>query len=34
VYERLRGRYRFQDQGVVHVKGKGLMRNWLLLGAQ
>jgi len=34
VYERLRDRYRFQDQGVVHVKGKGPMRTWLLLGAQ
>ncbi|WP_257450531.1 adenylate/guanylate cyclase domain-containing protein [Archangium lipolyticum] len=34
VHERLRGRYRFQDQGVTHVKGKGPMRTWLLLGAE
>ncbi|WP_052517788.1 adenylate/guanylate cyclase domain-containing protein [Archangium violaceum] len=34
VHERLRGRYRFQDQGIVPVKGKGPMRTWLLLGAQ
>ncbi len=34
VYERLRGRFRFQDQGLVPVKGKGPMRTWLLLGAQ
>ncbi|QRO02037.1 PAS domain S-box protein [Archangium violaceum] len=34
VHERLRGRYRFQDQGVMHVKGKGPMRTWLLLGAE
>jgi PAS domain S-box-containing protein len=34
VYERLGGRFRFQDQGLVPVKGKGPMRTWLLLGAQ
>ncbi|HEX8436236.1 adenylate/guanylate cyclase domain-containing protein [Archangium sp.] len=33
VHERLRGRYRFRDQGITHVKGKGPMRTWLLLGA-
>ncbi|WP_158501531.1 adenylate/guanylate cyclase domain-containing protein [Vitiosangium sp. GDMCC 1.1324] len=33
VHERLQGRYLFQDQGVVNVKGKGPMRTWLLLGA-
>ncbi|HEX8823391.1 MAG TPA: adenylate/guanylate cyclase domain-containing protein [Archangium sp.] len=33
VYRRLGGQYRFQDQGVTHVKGKGPMRTYLLLGA-
>lgn len=34
VHERLQGRYRFHDQGLVHVKGKGPMRTYLLLGAE
>jgi adenylate cyclase len=34
VHERLEGRFRFrfQDQGLVTVKGKGHMRTYLLLG--
>lgn len=34
VHERLQRRYRFQDQGLVDVKGKGPMRTYLLLGAE
>jgi adenylate cyclase len=29
---RLQDRYRFEERGVVHVKGKGEMRTWLLVG--
>jgi PAS domain S-box-containing protein len=34
VHERLQGRFRFKDQGLVHVKGKGPMRTYLLLGTK
>lgn len=32
VYERLRGRYRFEPRGTVDVKGKGLMQTYFLRG--
>ena len=31
-YERLRGKYLFEERGVIHVKGKGEMPTYLLLG--
>ena len=31
-YERLRRNYRLEDRGKVYVKGKGLLRTYLLLG--
>jgi PAS domain S-box-containing protein len=34
VHARLEGRFRFKDQGLVHVKGKGPMRTYLLLGRE
>ncbi len=32
VYERLRGRFRFEERGEIDVKGKGPMRTWYLVG--
>ncbi|WP_309891676.1 adenylate/guanylate cyclase domain-containing protein [Archangium sp.] len=34
VHAKLEGRFRFKDQGLVHVKGKGPMRTYLLLGKE
>jgi class 3 adenylate cyclase len=31
-HERLRDRYRFQPRGSIHVKGKGDMQTWFLVG--
>ena len=31
-YQRLRGRYVFEDRGLISVKGKGAMRTYLLTG--
>ena len=31
MYQRLRGRYRFEDRGVAEVKGKGPIRTYLLI---
>ena len=32
VYERLNGRFSFEDRGEIDVKGKGLMHTWYLTG--
>ncbi len=32
VYERLRGRYRFEPRGLIEVKGKGPLQTYFLLG--
>jgi class 3 adenylate cyclase len=32
VYERLRGRYLFEDRGEIEIKGKGRRRTYLLVG--
>jgi len=31
-YQLLRGRYSFEERGVIDVKGKGEMRTWFLRG--
>jgi class 3 adenylate cyclase len=33
-YERLRGRYDFQERGEIEIKGKGRLRVYLLVGAE
>jgi adenylate cyclase len=32
VYERLHGKFVFEERGEIDVKGKGLMRTWYLVG--
>ncbi len=32
VYQRLQGRYQFQERGLIDVKGKGMMPTYLLVG--
>ena len=32
VYERLRGRYEFEERGTIEVKGKGPMPTYFLVG--
>lgn len=32
VYERLRDNFTFEERGDVHVKGKGVMHTWYLIG--
>jgi adenylate cyclase len=32
VYERLNGRFAFEERGEIDVKGKGVMRTWYLVG--
>jgi class 3 adenylate cyclase len=32
IYERLRDRYRFEERGVIEVKGKGTLPTYFLLG--
>jgi adenylate cyclase len=32
MYERLRGRYRFEKRGEIEVKGKGRLTAYLLVG--
>jgi adenylate cyclase len=32
VYQRLRGRFAFEERGDVEVKGKGIMHTWYLVG--
>jgi class 3 adenylate cyclase len=32
VYERLKGRFEFENRGVIQVKGKGEIEAWLLHG--
>ncbi len=34
VYERLNGRFTFEERGEIDVKGKGLMRTWYLVGCR
>jgi adenylate cyclase len=31
-YQRVKGRYRFEDRGEIEVKGKGRVRAYLLVG--
>ncbi|MBV8786419.1 MAG: adenylate/guanylate cyclase domain-containing protein [Mycobacterium sp.] len=32
MYERLKGEFVLQERGIVHIKGKGPMRTWYLIG--
>ena len=32
VYERLRDRYRFEERGLVDIRGKGQLQTWFLVG--
>ena len=31
-YQQLQGQYRFEERGLIAVKGKGTMKTYLLLG--
>ena len=32
VYQLLRGAFDFEDRGEMHIRGKGRMRTWFLVG--
>ena len=34
IHELLAGRYRFEERGVIDVRGKGQMHTWFLIGRE